>query len=273
MRKVQAVAATIAAALLLVAGIACASVVKPEASAMAAAPQAFPYSEWDALLSKYVDGAGRVDYGALAGNPAELARFERVFAAVAATGPRTHPERFPTAHAKLAYYLDAYNICVWKNVLMRRPKLTNVDHEKASFFYFTKFIVDGKPINLKDLESDVIRPTFKDGRVHMALNCASGGCPMLPRYAFTPQNVDRQLGREARKFVNEPRNVSWDPATHTVRLSHIFEWYKDDFGGAPAKVLAWINSYRAPDQQIPTDAKIAYIDYDWTLNDVHLLKR
>ena len=52
----------------------------------------------------------------------------------------------------------------------------------------------------------------------------------------------------------------------TVRLSQIFDWYKDDFGKAPAAVLAWINRYRAPDAQLATDAKISYIDYDWRLN-------
>jgi hypothetical protein len=270
MRMAQAGAAVLA---LVLGGAACASVLGPDPALEKAAPAAFPFAEWNALLSKYVDGEGRVDYQALKANASDSQKFERVFAAVAATGPRTHPERFPTQEAKLAYYLDAYNICVWKNVLTRLPKLTNVDKEKASFFFFTKLVVDGKPINLKDLESDVIRPTFKDGRVHMALNCASGGCPKLPRYAFTPKRVDEQLGREARIFCNERRNVDWDPASHTVRLSHIFDWYKDDFGKEPGKVIGWINSYRAPSSQIPLDAKIVYLDYDWTLNDVHLLKR
>lgn len=34
--------------------------------------------------------------------------------------------------------------------------------------------------------------------------------------------------------------------------------------------LGFINKYRAPSQQIPTDAKIQYVDYDWRLNDTHL---
>src|SRR5207302_4724460 len=134
---------------------------------------------------------------------------------------------FKTKNAQKAYYLDAYNICVWKNVLSRLgPKFNNVDKEKVSFFFFTKFVVDGKDINLKDLEGDVVRPTFKDGRVHMALNCASGGCPQLPPEAFTPEKLEQQLNREARKFCNEKRNVDFDPATRKLKLSHIFDWYK-----------------------------------------------
>ena len=105
----------------------------------------------------------------------------------------------------------------------------------------------------------------------MALNCASGGCPQLPNYAFTPAKVDEQLSAEARKFCNEKRNVDFDAATKEVKLSHIFDWYKEDFGKEPAKVLEWINNYRT--DKIPTDAKLKYVDYDWTLNDVSILKR
>jgi hypothetical protein len=271
---------TIAATLLsvgLFATTACAStLVKPEEAALASAPAPFPYTEWNALLAKYVDDQGRVDYGRLKGTPEDLARFERVFAAVAASSPKKTPAKYPTKEARLAYYLDAYNVLVWKNVLGRigpGSKFTNVDKEKISFFYSTEFLVGDDKLNLLDLENKIIRPTFKDGRVHMALNCASGGCPMLPREAFTPDKVDQQLSREARKFVNEPRNVSFDAATKRLRLSHIFDWYKEDFGKEPAKVIDWINHYRDPASQIPSDAKIEYVDYDWTLNDVRLLRR
>jgi hypothetical protein len=38
-----------------------ASVIKPDEAAVKAAPAAFPYSDWNVLLEKYVDGKGRVD--------------------------------------------------------------------------------------------------------------------------------------------------------------------------------------------------------------------
>jgi hypothetical protein len=242
------------------------SVLRPEEAAMKTAPDSFAFDDWDALTRKYVDDKGRVNYAGLKADAADLARFERVLASVA----KTKPEALPSKNAREAFYLDAYNVLVWKNVLTRLPKLKNVDSEKASFFYFTKFVVAGKEINLRDLEGDVIRPTFKDGRVHMALNCASGGCPQLPNYAFTPAKLGEQLDREARKFINEPRNVDFDPATKRLKLSHIFDWYRDDFGKEPAKVIGWINRFRAADAQLPLDVKIDYLDYDWTLNDPNL---
>jgi hypothetical protein len=263
----------IMAALLMAQGSACASTLKPDETAMKSAAVPFPFEDWDALLKKYVDDKGRVDYNRLNGDAADKAKLEHVFASVAASSPASAPDKYPSKSAKEAYYLDAYNVCVWKNVLTRLPKLKNVDSEKASFFYFTKFVVGGKEVNLQDLEAKMIRPTFKDGRVHFALNCASGGCPQLPPYAFVPGKLDEQLNKEAKKFVAEKRNVDLDPATKKLKLSHIFDWYKDDFGKADDKVIAWINNHRAADAKLPTDAKIEYVDYDWTLNDVNLLKR
>jgi hypothetical protein len=259
----------LACAITLVAAPACfGSTIKPDAAALAAAPVPYPYAAWDKLLKKYVDGKGRVDYNAI-----DKGELEKVFAAVAASSPKKNPDQYASKNAQKAYYINAYNTMVWKDVLTRLPKLKNVDSEKTSFFYFTKFIMGGDDINLYDLENKIVRPTFKDARVHFALNCASGGCPQLPPEAFTPEKVEEQLSREARKFVNEKRNVEFDPATKKVKLSHIFDWYKEDFGKEPAKVIAWINNYRAADAKLPEDAKIEYVDYDWTLNDLHLLNR
>jgi uncharacterized protein DUF547 len=255
-----------AVAVLAVASVACGATVKPDAAAVAAAPVPFPWAQWDALLKKYVDGKGRVDYNAI-----DRGAFDKVFAAVAASSPKKNPDKYASKDAHKAFYINAYNVIVWKNVLNRLPKLKNVDSEKVSFFYFTKFLVGGDEINLYDLENKIVRPQFKDARVHFALNCASGGCPQLPQDAFTPEKVDAQLSREAKKFCNEKRNVDFDPATKKLKLSHIFDWYKDDFGKEPAKVIAWINQYRA--DKLSTDAKIEYVDYDWTLNDQHLLNR
>jgi hypothetical protein len=263
-----AVVAVVVAVVAFVSARACAGTLKPDPAAVAAAPVPFPWAQWDALLKKNVDGKGRVDYNAI-----DRAAFEKVFAAVAASSPKKNPDKYPSKEAQKAFYIDAYNVLAWKDVLSRLPKLKNVDSEKVSFFYFTKFVVGGDEMNLYDLENKIVRPQFKDARVHFALNCASGGCPQLPPEAFTPAKVDEQLSREARKFCNEKRNVDFDAATKALKLSHIFDWYKDDFGKEPAKVIAWINKYRAADAQLPTDAKITYVDYDWTLNDQHLLNR
>src|SRR5262249_48305721 len=132
---------------------------------------------------------------------------ERLYAAIAATGPQKTPDLYKGQDAALAYFLSAYNVLVWKNVIDRIPKMKQVNEGLYSFFRNPKFAVDGREVDLDDLEKKIIRPTFKDGRIHFALNCASGGCPRLPREAFTPENVQAQLELQARRFCNEQRNV------------------------------------------------------------------
>ena len=62
----------------------------------------------------------------------------------------------------------------------RLPGLKRVDDNLYSFFRNPEFQVNGKTVSLDALEKKIIRPRFKDGRIHFALNCASGGCPRLP---------------------------------------------------------------------------------------------
>jgi hypothetical protein len=239
-------------------------VLRPDAAALKDAPQSFPVEDWDALLRKYVDDQGRVDYPALA--KADLPAFERVFAAVAASSPRAEADRYPTRGAREAYYLNAYNVLVWKYVLTRTHKLLSIDVVSHVFFEVARFFVGGRETTLDELEK-AIRGKFKDPRVHMALNCAAAGCPLLPRQAFKPEALERQLDRAARRFVAEKRNVDYDAAKQVVHLSRLFDWYGEDFGTEPVKVLGWINRYRAASAQLPLDARIEYVEYDWRLND------
>lgn len=216
-------------------------------------------ADWDKLLRDHVDARGRVSYDKI-----DRARFDRVFAAATAR-PAT------TAKPDLAYWINAYNLCVWKGVLDRLPSLKSVNDDKR-FFAVATCSVGGAALTLNQIENDMIRKPFTDARVHMALNCASASCPELPREAFVFARLHAQLNREAKKFVADRRNVDWNPTTRVVRLSQIFDWYKEDFGGSPQSVIAWINRYRAADAQLGSDAKLEYIDYDWRLNDMRLTR-
>jgi len=224
-------------------------------------PKPFPTNTWDVMLQQHVDLDGRVAYSRI-----DRLGLDSLVAALAESGPKSAPELYRTRNDRLAYFLNAYNIVVWKNVVLRLPKLTSVLEDK-SFFNVAQFQLGGEVYTLQTLEAD-IRKQFGDPRVHMALNCASAGCPKLPRYAFTSASLERQLAMEAKRFCDEKRNVSYDAGTKTVKLSKIFEWYKDDFGTAPTKILGWINDHRT--EKIPVDATVVYTEYDWKLNDLSL---
>ena len=58
-------------------------------------------------------------------------------------------------------------------------------------------------ISLYKLENELIRPRFKEPRIHFALNCASVGCPQLPAVPFLPKTLETQLAAETHKFLHE----------------------------------------------------------------------
>lgn len=225
----------------------------------------FAFSEHDRLLRTYTDAQGRVDYDGLRANTKDVAALDRLVQSLARTGPDKTPALYPSRPHALAYYLSAYNLLVWKNVLDQRT--VRVDENGFAFFKKPEYPVDGKQLSLDDLEKKLIRPRFGDPRIHFALNCASGGCPRLPREAFFPERVEAQLDREARAFLGEKRNVDFDAARKRVKLSMLFKWYKDDFAKDDAGLLAYLNKYRPASQPIPPDTSIEHAEYDWRLND------
>ncbi|MEL6338506.1 MAG: DUF547 domain-containing protein [Myxococcota bacterium] len=238
--------------------------------------EAFPYDVFDRVLRAHVS-AGRVDYVALQKNSTELRRFT---AAVATLGPESRPDLFPDASARFAYLINAYNALAMLNALDRTPELKTLDDSLTDFFYLTNVRVDRRKTDLYSLENDTIRPVMRShyeklgeasklGRIHFALNCASESCPRLPSAVFLPEGLEEALDRETTLFVNDERNVRSAPASRTVTVSRIFEWYSEDFTddqGQTVSVLTWINRYRPDDTRLDESYDVDFFDYDWTLN-------
>lgn len=220
-------------------------------------PRPFPHDALDAVLRRFVDAQGRVDYGGLTNDRTEL---ERYMVALGATSPHKAPAAFASDADRLAYWINAYNAIVLYAVT-ERPALTSVHDEKYDFFGLTRYLVGGEAISLYTLENEIVRRQFEDPRIHVALNCASVGCPRLPREAFVPDRLEAQLAREARAFCADPDKVRL--RNDTVKMSQIFQWYAADFevvGGPVAFCRKWGR------EDLPVDAHVEFLPYDWSLN-------
>jgi hypothetical protein len=243
--------------------------------ALAAEP--FSHAEWTQVLQRFVDARGNVDYSGLAKDRALL---DRYLVRVRKVGPQNRPELFPDRDHQLAYYINAYNAQVFAGVLARGPEKKTVwtggllpGETGYAFFVGMDIEVGGVETNLKKLEDDVIRAGFEDPRIHAALNCASRGCPRLPRQAFTGEALQAELDAAMREFVAEPRNVTIDAAQRTVTLSKIFDWFADDFlahekrqGNPGGSVVDYVNRYRAAGAKVPEGFAVRFADYDKRLN-------
>jgi len=244
----------LALATLAVGLAACATLLQVPSSAGRASDD--PQAAWDRVLRGHVLDDGGIDFVGIRRDPEDLEAFVTW---VATHGPRATPELFPTEAARLAYYLNAYNALAMYQVVTtpHRPE------QRVRFFLLTTVVLDGQRTSLYRLENAVIRP-LGDPRVHFALNCMVRGCPRLPREPFDPSRLDAQLEREARHFLNEPRNIQVDPPVGVVRVSSILRFYREDFLAKAPSLVAYANRYRK--EPIPEDYAVRFIPYDWILH-------
>jgi hypothetical protein len=225
------------------------------------------------VLERHVDERGLVDYAGLAG---ERSALDRYLADLAAASPDSAPALFPTRDDELAYWLNAYNALVVVGVLDRGVATPGVWGDGlfgTGFFTVPRGVLGGRRTSLQDLEDEIVRGRYRDPRVHAALNCASLGCPRLPRRAFAGATLGADLDAAMRGFVAEERNCRIDAAAKTVWLSKIFDWFESDFtgfgrtpGAAPGSVIDFVNRFRAAGAQVPSGFRVRFLAYDKRLN-------
>jgi len=214
---------------------------------------------WERVLEKYVDSNGRVAFGALAEDRADLDRFVRY---VAEVDPADDPQSFPTAEAQLAHRINAYNALSMYGVLQLGIPRTNAGWRKVRFFFVKRYRVEGRTESLFVFEKRI--RDLGDPRVHFALNCMSVSCPRLPREPFSGDRLEQQLESQAREFFETPSNLKLAPARSEVRVSSILKFYQGEFEARAGSLIGFINRYR--DEPIPEEYQVSFEPYDWTIN-------
>lgn len=163
---------------------------------------------------------------------------------------------------KKAFYINAYNLIVIYWVTEYYPLKSPLD--KSGFFDKVKHKVAGEELSLNALEIKKLLLPYKDGRIHFVLACAAKSCPPLASFAIHPEKIEQQLNERTTLAVN---NTEWLKVVNSekkVELSKIFDWYKGDFT-QKGTAIDWINQYRKI--KIPSDHKIEYYEYNWSLNE------
>ncbi|HER63264.1 MAG TPA: DUF547 domain-containing protein, partial [Desulfobacteraceae bacterium] len=128
--------------------------------------------------------------------------------------------------------------------------------------------IKGEKVSLNDIEHRILRPIFKDNRIHYAVNCASLGCPDLQPVAYTAANTEKLLEAGARAYINSPRGARMEKGR--LYVSSIYKWFRVDFGGSEDGVIKHLLQYAEDDlaESLRTYDKGLRDDYDWSLNDL-----
>jgi hypothetical protein len=244
------------------------------ATGAAAADFDHSHGAWDALLGRHVrlaDGgrASTVDYAGMARERGALTAYLDALAGVAQPDFDTWKRE-----EQMAFLINAYNAFTVEKILTRYPDLRSIWDFGRFFgnpFKDEFFSLLGARRSLDALEHGMLRPQFRDPRIHYAANCASVGCPMLREEAYVGARLEAQLEEQARRFLSDRSRNRYDEASGRLQVSRIFDWYAEDFEPRAryfarfADLLA--DSPAARGRIAAGDAPLAFLDYDWALND------
>jgi hypothetical protein len=245
----------------------------------------FAHDTFEALLRRYVDADGSVDFERWHQSVADRALLDSYLAAVGDFSPAATPERFPAKSDELAYWMYGYNGYVIKSVLDHWP-IESVTDVKApieavtglGFFYRQRFHFGGTPLSLYAVENQKIRKAFHDPRIHFVLYCASESCPVLRPELPTGDELEILLDEATVAFVSDPKNVRVDHEKRQIVLSAIFDMYRSDFvreltrRGLPSDgdVIDYVVDVAPESMQAELKSsaayEVAFADYDWAIS-------
>lgn len=191
----------------------------------------FDHGDFGALLGKYVNNLGLVNYPGLLEKKSDLKDYLDRLAAVKRTELATWPRR-----EQMAFFINAYNAVVLYQILDHYPP------EKKSllgttltlkvipgFFTTLKTTIAGEEITLNDLEDKLLRGNYHDARVTCALARGTRHSGRLGMAPFTARHLDDQLNEAARNFTRDPLKNVANAKTGVITISPLLIRHPEDF--------------------------------------------
>lgn len=231
------------------------------------------HAEWNAVLKEHVHG-DRFDYAALKKDSATLDAYLTKLQGITLKELNSW-----NVDQRMAFWINAYNANVVKLVADNYPLDSIRDIGSVFSKVWNKEFIrmkalhpsgKDKKLSLDDIEHKILRPRFKDARVHAAVNCASNSCPPLRGEAFVAKRLDAQLDEQVRAWLADTSRNKLNVASGKLEISSIFKWFKEDFVRDGKSVTGWIAKYAGDEVATAITSgkklKVSYLDYSWKLN-------
>lgn len=227
------------------------------------------HSAFDTLLQKYVNDRSLVAYAKWKDNASDLQTLDQYLTRMGCVDLGK-----PAAKAaQLAYWINVYNALTIRGILREYPTSSIRNHTAKLGYNIWKDLliwVDGKNYALDDIEHQILRK-MGEPRIHLAIVCASIGCPPLANRAYTAKDLDSQLAANARRFFAQPTNFRADGASRTVGVSELLKWYGTDFAPTSAEQVRILRPYFPSSEGLAwieqPGLAVQYLNYNWSLND------
>ena len=163
------------------------------------------HGKWTEVLKKYLDSQAFVNYKELKSDIKKGQHpFTQYLQELSSVSENDYKKW--SREQQMAFLINSYNAFTVKLIIDKYP----VESIRDIGSFFSKpwslqfFTFLGKEMSLDPIEHEMLRPVFKDYRIHGAVNCASVSCPVLAKKAFTPQNLDDLLDQQMRLWINDP---------------------------------------------------------------------
>jgi hypothetical protein len=199
-----------ATALLIVLTAACGPVSPPgqirlPATPLLLSPGPFQHAALASALAADADPADR---------PEASRRFRSYLATIAAVGPRTRPDLFPTAEDVFAYLVNAH--VAWTIELDAAPELVGVRRLMRQWIPFT---LDGERSSLVALEREIERRAALDARLGLWFDTGRTGRPPRPPVPLEGHAFGYLIDLQARRCGAEPGTWALDAAGRQLAVA------------------------------------------------------
>jgi len=187
----------------------------------------------------------------------------------------SHPSPADGRRGQLAYWINAYNAFVLHAVCSRYPigsvrEIGEVGGAVDGLFEGIEFPVAGSAYTLDVIEHKILRPEFKEARIHFALAPGTRGGARLRSAAYHPGALEAELEEAARAFIDDASKVRLIRKDRKLELSPLFDWFSEDFGRGKAPIVEYLKRYLPPADTAflqYAEVDVRYLEYDWSLND------
>lgn len=228
--------------------------------------QPFDHSAYGELLGEHVDyEAARVDYDGLKRDEARLDAYLDQIAQADLSGL--------DEDARHALLINAYNAYTLKLIVEHYPGIDSIK-DIDSPWKTSRWVVAGHTLSLDDIEHGLIRPIYRDSRIHFAVNCAAVGCPPLAAEPYEGASLEAQLDRATRRALHDERYARVTDGR--LELTQVMNWYRkdfldEDFSPRAQTLAAYAARYGTDElrdfvEAHDGDPPVGFIDYDWRLN-------
>lgn len=177
---------------------------------------------------------------------------------------------------QMVYWINLYNATTINVILDNMPIKSIRDIGLFGKGPWDKdlLVIEGEDVTLNDIEHRILRPIWRDNRLHYVLNCASLGCPNIQDKAFKADTIEKDLSSAAAEFIVPNRafriiqNSFPGKPRESLHLSSLYKWYKSDFGFRNEHVIKSISGYMDDEyyNKIKDFDEVDSHFYDWGLN-------